>query len=475
MKVYNYSEKSNYRGKFIWVLFLLSMVCFVVVVFHNDYSKCVLLPLAPFMFSIVAGYFANKARNLSKSVVFIIVFAGFFVRTCLCSLLMVISDYNLGIPTSEWEDYLDWAVLLLLFEFITTIVYFISNRKVIDIVSCEENSSIEAYRLSLFTKAIVLFAGLFTVYCIVTNPSYLLYIKNTLEFISYTEQENALRNKLYFQMLENRSSLYTLYSTMLVFLQVLLPSVLLNAIYRNRLTLGNSKKRILSVSLSLLVLMISMLFLTEDNSRTIIVAASIFVTLIHIYPEYLRKWVPLVVSAGIILAFLLLMLKAGMFMGLYNGVSSLAKIINTYFAGIPNIAVGIKTNYPDKLENLIGDLGRSIPIFSHFFVNFTNSRELFNIAYHGVSGHLNEIMPTICYGYKYLGPLAPVVTIFTCNCAVRYEYDFLHSDNVFSKTIYAYLAIYLAICPTMYMFTSALNMIWYGLIFRFIAKTNSRK
>jgi len=276
-------------------------------------------------------------------------------------------------------------------------------------------------------------------------------------------------------MRDQASSLYTLFSTAIVFVQVMIPAMILNMIYKNRTNIDASRKRNRGVLLSFLVIILSLTIMSDDHGKTIVLVAAIFITLMHTYSKEMKKWIPIFIIGGTTGALFLLLVKAGVFLGRTNGLSTFARILNTYFAGIPNVAVGLTVEYTDKLSTLFGDFFRSIPLAAHFFVDMPRSQELFNYAYHGISGYSNEIMPTICYGYQYLGFLAPVLTIVIYNVCFKIEEKFLRSEKMFNKAIYAYLLVYFAICPFMYMFTSFLTMWWYSLIFMIIIRSNAEK
>ena len=467
-------SRKTYVNTFSTILLFLSFSGLFYSLVGNDYSVSLLLPFSPFIYFLGVLLVKTKGKYVLKSFVSTVLFSGFFIRMVICPAIMIACDYDLKIPTSRWLDFLDYAVLLVIFEYIALVGYLFCNKNLRLIAGIESENEPVTANLRITTRAIIGAVIIFVIYCVATHPSYLLSIKNTLEFIGYSEQDNALRNKMYLQMREESSSLYTLYFTAIVFLQALLPATLLNAIFKNRVSIFSSRRKTGSVILSLAVIILSLMILTDDNSKSLIVAASIFITLIYVYPDSVRRFIPIFAIGGSVFAIFLLLVKSGMFMGRYTGITSVGKLINTYFSGIPNVAVGISTEYPDKVATLIGDFTRSIPLVAHFFVKFPQSRELFNISYHGISGYLNEIMPTICYGYKYIGPFAPLFSLFVYGRAYNYEKKFHQNELVFNKTIYSYLAIYLAICPIMYMFTSALNMMWYGLIFSIIARSNDR-
>ena len=457
-----------------WILLLLSSISFVVVLMKNNYEKCSFLPLVILFYVVILIYINFELKYLWNSFATIVLFVGYFIRMAICPLLMVLADYKVNIPNSIWLDYTNYAVILLIYEFLCVFIYLLTSKKVKLLTEAKNKNCLKSYELNITTYFIVMFFFLFAVFCILKRPDFLLSIKNTIDFVGFTERENALRNRMYFEMRQNASSLYTLYNTAIVFLQILLPAVILNFIYKNKIVFLTTLHRVENIILGFVVLFFTLLFTTEDNSKSILVAISVFITLLFMYPNSVKKIIPLMFLCGTTFTVVLFLVKTGMFFGRYKGAETIAELINSYFCGIPNIALGMTIEYPNKLITFIGDTVRAVPLAAHFFVDFTNSRTLFNFAYHGVDGYYNQIMPTICYGYKYFGLLAPILPLFIFNWAVKYEIKFHQSDIVFNKLIFAFFAVYFSVCPTMYMFTSALVMLCYAIVFECIVRLNTK-
>lgn len=469
-------NKAQYR----WLsraILIVSVICMIIVTFENDYSKSVLLPLSPFAFIILFLISNYSFRIVGGSITTLIAYVGFFIRMVISPLMIVITNYDLEIPSNGWLLYINWAVILVVYECFAFFAFLLVSKRLRRVryyrnepmtLSTEQNTSI----LTLF---IIIASIGFVAYCIIRNPSYALSFTSLTNFLNNTETDIILRNNLYSQMRDQASSLYTLFSTAIVFVQVMIPAIILNMIYKNRTDIDASRKRNRGVFLSFLVIFLSLTIMSDDHGKTIVLVAAIFITLMHTYSKEMKKWIPLFIIGGTVGATFLLLVKAGVFLGRSNGLSTFARILNTYFAGIPNVAVGLTVEYADKLSTLLGDFLRSIPLVAHFFVDMPRSQELFNFAYHGITGYSNEIMPTICYGYQYLGFLAPALTIIIYNVCFKIEEKFLRSEKMFNKAIYAYLLVYFAICPFMYMFTSFLTMWWYSLIFMIIIRSNTEK
>ncbi len=459
------------------VIIISSLICMSVVIFENDYKKSTLLPLSPLIFLILflISYFVF--RNVDKTITSLIAYVGFFIRMVFSPLMVVITDYDLEIPNNAWIEQINGAVILVVYEYVVFFVFSIASKRIKKVEHYRNEPLIFAneQKINIYTIFIILSSVGFVAYCIIRNPSYVLLFTGLSEFITNTETDIIMKNILYGRMRDQASSLYTLFRTVIVFVQVLIPATLLNTIYKNRTNLRAYNKRKRGVFLSFLVIMLSLIIMSEDYGKTIVLVASIFITLIHVYEKEMKKWTPIFVIGGALGTTFLLLVKVGVFLGRSNGLSTFARIINTYFAGIPNVAVGLTVEYTDKVNTIFGDFFRSIPLLAHFFVDLPRSQELFNLAYHGNAGYLNEIMPTICYGYHYLLFFAPAFTIIIYNACYKIEEKFLRADKMFNKAIYAYILVYFAICPFMYMFTSFLTMWWYSIIFMIIIHLNNEK
>lgn len=470
-------KPSRFASLFKNIILLLSTVILFAVALNNDYHLSPLLVLSPMAYLLLTMFVLKANKAILQSITAIIIFSGYFIRMNISPLLLVLTNYQIEIITKEWIQYLDYSVLLATFEYIVLCIYLLSSKNVRQVTRTEYQAySVQSLRLNFLTKFFLILMVSFVLYCILSNPGFLLAIDNVFNVIRVSEQDNIARNVLYNQMRDNSSSrLFTLFYTAITFVQVIAPAALLNMVYNNRIKIFSSRQKKGSVFLSLVVMAVSLSILTDDLSKAVIVAFAIFITLAQVYPDALRKWIPIFGISGLVLGVLLLLAKSGLFNGKINGLNSLGRIFNTYFSGIPNIAVGLTVEYENKFNTALGDFTRSIPIFAHFFMDLPRSQDLFNLTYHGISGYTNEIMPTICYGYKYLGPFAPALTLIIYNMCFKIESKFKNAKTIFDKSIYAYLLVYFAICPIMYMFTSFLTMFWYSIIFSFIIKSNAKR
>ncbi len=469
----------RYNNMYSRIIIILSCISFFIIVFQNDYNKSTTLPILPFLFLILFFVSSYVFRNIGGSITTMIAYFGFFIRMVISPLIIVLSEYNIEIPNNGWEKHITDAVLLIAYEYLAFFVYLMGSKRAAKIKRLRDGEYVQdrisSQRINYLTKVIIVGSIGFIAFCLITNPSYIITFKNIFDFLGASESDIIVKNNLYIQMISNSSSLYTLFTTAIVFVQVIAPATILNAIYKGRQDYSQYWKRRFGLLLSFLVLILSLSILTEDHAKTIVLCAAIFMTLANVYPVEMKNWIPVFVIGGFAGAVFLLLVKTGVFIGKYDGIQSIARIANTYFAGVPNVAIGLSLNYPDKLSTLGGDFFRSIPIIAHFFMHLPRSQDLFNYAYHGVSGYTNEIMPTICYGWQYLGIFAPALTLFIYHHCYKLEEKFIFDNKVFNKAIYAYLLIYFAICPFMYMFTSFLTMFWYSLIFMIIIRSNSER
>lgn len=469
----NYSRLTRQRFRLFFIICfgLGTFFCCLFIICMNNYNKVPLLPIVPISFLFGFLFIVHKKFNILKSVVADIFFAGFFLRMVLFPVLMILADYNVKIPNTKWDFYINEATCLISYEYLVLCGWlFISSKK--QILNHNGHENIKHCKISNYVWLILLFLLGFAIMCIVLHPSFLLIFDTIFQIVSASTEEIILKNSLFNQMRENTSSiLYTLFYTAITFIQILLPATLLNFIYNLNLK-GLFLKKKINVAFCVLVIIFSLSIFTDALSKTLVIALAIFLTVSNIYSHIVKKWVPIFFACGGCLALFLLLAKAGIFNRNTKSIENIAKIFNTYFSGIPNISVGLSIEYPNKSDVLLGDFLRSIPLFAHFFVTLPRSQDLFNYYYHGVYGYTNEIMPTICYGYKYLGIFAPLFSILIYKYSFKLEKKFFETEKVFNKTIYAFFSIYFAICPIMYMFTSFLTMFWYSVVFIIIIYFN---
>lgn len=465
----------RFINSFISLIFVVTIISTGFITISNDYKICALMPFLPLMFLFLFTVLVAKKRSSFSSIVTLVIISGYFVRMILCPLLLSTSEYTTEIRNNSAFNYMNEAVLLLSFEFLIVILFMFSSKNITRLNHTPNITKFNVERLHPVVYICLIGIFLFFFVCVFfLSQDYLMYFKGIIQVFQATDAERILRNNA-FSEFRNSSSriIYQFYSQAMYFGQVFLPAYLLY-IYTNIFINGQqkSKSKYRGVVVCLAIVLLSFSIITEDYAKSIYIAAAVVITVWFSYPEKLKKIIPILIVIGAVLSFSTLLIKAHLFSSENFGLSDLSKLINAYFASPSNISCGLATVYYDKLYILWGDITRSVPLLAHFFVDLPRSQDLFNATLYGLYGWTDQIMPAICYGYKYLSILAPLPILLLYNLAYKYEMRFKASVSIFNKTIYAFLMISFSIYPSMYMLTSCFTLYMYSIVFTWLIKLN---
>lgn len=225
------------------------------------------------------------------------------------------------------------------------------------------------------------------------------------------------------------------------------------------------------------VIMIPRLFYIGNSRLSLLSPAivSLFL-LLRLYPIK-KKFILIFVSSFLFLSMFILTLEKSFKSDNIAEVNSteLANLINAYFSGVSNVAIGIEAyeQYGDffDVNYIINDMFRNFPVLSQYFSSEENSVSFYNKTFYNSSlADSDQIPPTVCqsiwyFGYLFFGILPFVMVRFVLYA----DKKFFQSSSIDDIWIYAllgtsvgwavpgsfqhlYMVIYYSILPLLVLF-----------------------
>lgn len=470
------SRKNDRISVYVLIANIVTLIAFFMIIIYNDYKNSFLIPLTPVIFLSGLNFFYIKYLDIIKTMVGKIFFIGFFVRMVISPFMLIISEYTTNIVNQDALNYMNKAVLLIIFEYFICLVYILVNKKVRTTAKITSVEKFSSEHMSVVSRLIFYTILGIIILTIIKYPTYLISINNIVEYFTFDQAQRIAKNVAFIQMRNETSrAIYQIFNLCVVFLQVLIPAYLLSKHSEYFMKSAFSKKsKQKGIGFIIMITIVSFSIMTADVANSIYLAIAIIYSIYTSYPNKIKRFIPLICIGGSIVVFLLLIAKIYRPSNQNVNLGELSKLINAYFAGISNMSCGIGVVYENKFLTFIGDITSSIPLLAHFFTSYTKSQNLFNDFLYGYSGKTDQIMPVICYGYHYLGIFAPLFSIWIYKWAFKFEKKFKETDSIFNKVVYSYLMINFAVCPAIYMLTSGLRTYIYSIVFDWIVKSNEK-
>ncbi len=204
-----------------------------------------------------------------------------------------------------------------------------------------------------------------------------------------------------------------------------------------------------SYLLSFIIVGLQFLFMNDSNAYIIMLALSLCILILKLYPERKKKTIIAMVILSVVFAVLI---AVNRFLQ-SSWAQSLSLFLQGYFPGLSNftsIERLTDMNVWQRLRQIIYDLYACVPFRSTLF-GYKGGMENTNALWVAATGRRNQIMPNMALGYFYFGGvLAPVLSALMIRRSYKY-YDKLQQEyNPIRYTLYSYLFIYACLAPVMY-------------------------
>ena len=441
----------KYVNKLFVPLALIYMLFTGVLLVYNDYTLSALMPLAPIIYGMMFVVMYQRRNSAFESFVVIFIYAIWFLRLVVNPCLLVLSGYESNIITSAGTDNLDFAVLLVAYEFLASTVYLLITRRIKRIASSEvvmiRNDVTKTRQI---VSWIVLALAAFACLAVLLDRSVLVTISTVFTKIAGNADSALERRRELIRLRSNTSLAFHLFANCVFYLQILIPASVLSRIMTQRRNGGRQK----GYWFSIIVALSAVLITTDNNSNSVCILLAAMLVVFFNYREKMDKKI-LRYAAGIA-AFVLIFLLSKVNSGSSDGIAfaGISRLFNAYFVGFPNVSAGFSVVFEDKAATFFGDIVSGVPYMMAVFKGYPKSVTLFNEAIYGYSGITNQIMPLITNGYHYLGLFAPAFTISIYAIALNMEERARKSQQILNQVIYALIAVNLSIAPCMYGFSS---------------------
>lgn len=383
---------------------------------QNVYAVSTFLP---FYFSILSFASGYLYKSLSKSPVTVFLIGGYFIRMVVQPLLFCIggyvSFYHIDISTFNVIK----AVFLLCLE--NTFVFAVGNHYSRFSLNSDNQSKIEPkmYDTKIVGWVLALL-GLFLLYAYNTIPS----LKSIYLFLPTADISQLASIHWDNETIVARGSIsryiYTLFMFTWPIVRSILPAFCISQIYSRY---GNSSK---AIALSMFCLLIPSIFLGGDNIAPFMGAIYGLLVMHRLYGKKINK---IVGFACIVFGTAFITIVSAKVMAYQswrgsNGISSVSQIINAYFPGFENMAIGFSIVDQNKLNTLFFDFYYGIPfketIFGFSGDNLTN-------LYTQASQTGGQIVP---WGYQ----LAHYISIFGSPILTALFVSYAYKSENISKT-----------------------------------------
>lgn len=217
-----------------------------------------------------------------------------------------------------------------------------------------------------------------------------------------------------------------------------------------------SKKEDAKLSLLLSIFLIALLlitFTTDDQAGSLYISFAFVLLLARIYSNYkklLLTSLPLIFVIFVLFVFFIFPLLRN---NSYEVTGYASFRINAYFGGIVNISAALSMPKHNRLNYLLADALRSIPLIKGFFTNISTSTMLFNTTLGIDTKYNSQIIPCIGQGEFYLSFIgAPIFSIILVYLAlVNYRKSQTATDS-FGFFVYCTSSIFLSVGPIFYNF-----------------------
>ena len=441
MMVNNYKIKDNIfniKKSSIFIVGILSSILTIDFNAHSGYEWQFLLPL---LFSLAYFLFAPPIRKFGMG--YLVLNVVWIVRYCINPMFIKLSNYQIRYYGSVSDRDLHIALFLMLIEFLISIIsckYFFGKYNRSNIiynnsvdVYCEPNLHNDA-RIKRTSLTIILFMVVVSIVVLVMDP----YAIKSFNFIF--SAVNTSKGNANFE-----TSVLIINWTKIVF------TVFLIEKFAKRERLKNNQ---FNVIISIIAVIVSISFFSGTSRNSILIEALSYIyLLLKFFPKY-KKHI-FIICIGALCAILLSITMVRFYdtrnisEGLSNyDITSVARMLNAYFAGQQNVAIGVNSivyywdNY--NILTIFKDLLANTILLNKLVMNIPGTVEIYNAALYGHTLWADQIPPTITQAIALFSVLGFFVPTFIIYFILKMDRISEKSSKTFEVFIASFIAINLA-------------------------------
>lgn len=444
-------KRNNSSFLIFMFIILSSFLAFISIVLNNKDTIYWLIAMLPISFPVIIlinyGIFSKIKDRLS----ILLIIVCYYMRMVILPVVFVYSNYSSLIVDNGYLQYITYACFLAIYEFliVLSLLSFFDNKKLVK--NIKERETIDEYNKnsSKLFNYIVIILLITVIVGFIVYPQF----KYNFRFIFESNINNINLNNINHKIMKDSIPpvIYWLIIYIIDILQVLLPIVIINSIKKMRL--GNNFK----FFLSLIVISIIILICTPETARSIIIALSLCIILIKLYPKQKRLLISIIGFVLVPAVFYGLITKSR----INASMNEVSNILNAYFSGISNIATSFLIPNRPNISLFFIDIINSIPFISVLFKETMSTTTLFNnVLYNNVGRH-DQIIPMVSQSMCYFGVIfGPMLSYFSAKMALKIEKDYYEENNIYKKYLKLLFTIYFAISPIVYNFSILVSTVF---------------
>lgn len=324
--------------------------------------------------------------------------------------------------------------------------------------SAEVNLELGKKTVSFINRSMILILVLFLM-IVALYPQ--LILSYDLGFAS-SEEDNIAQMQLEMAVKETTPKLvYYSYNFFFNWLRWLIPIAIIFKIFASRRIKG-----ITAILFSIIVILLSAMLGTDYRAASVFLLISLFLILVKLYPSHKKALFMICVGSFSFIGIVGLIYKS---YGVENAsdidLQGMANMLQSYFSGPDNVAIGLMIPDNPSFKTFIGDIFGFIPYVMYFFQGYETSMVQFNYVFFHEADITTQILPMICQGERYFTFIgAPIFTYLVCKLAFKLEIRSLTAQSIIEYSKYIMICVFLPFSVSMYC-ASQLITIFFSIFF----------
>lgn len=402
-----------------------------------DYRMLAILPIA---FAGISSIFYKVYNNFFKKISITIIISLFFLRMTLIPLGIIMTDQQKYMEAESFLNNANQTIFIIVYEFFCVmLMLFILSRKNKESIKVKNNENENMQKNTTLFNIVIVVLCLFAVILYIRYPV----LKDTIRTLFEDSEKIYLRASVIKSSMP--SILYNIFNSIFDILYIVLPFLIILTIYKSRFSIN------IKIFISLFIIGIFACIATIDKFKSIIMAFSLLMLLIYLYPSKRKIIISILCTVGVGVMFLALILKGIKANSSYN-INDFVEMLQAYFSGPFGISVGFDMNNEvSHFHILINDIISSFSYIRAFFTDVETTVHMYNVAFYHREYLNNKIVPMISQSAYYFGMvLSPIISCLFTSLALKLEGKLERKRNLFSKYVILYTVIYLSVSIVAY-------------------------
>ena len=402
--------------------------------FDNDtlYRNVALLPLLYsliYIFSLII-----TPRSAYHNIGYVLYFGQSLIKCVIAPLFLYLGNYT-SLFGGLNSDYIFQGVLLLIYEHIvcTIVIGFPANKEKI-----VYSTQVKAKRAALKINPTILMLNLsaFMVLIWIAVPA----VKNNYVTILGMFSSHEMFFGYDYTSINGSGTISRILTTLFLVLfksfRIILPFYIIKALKEKYNSLG-------SLLLSMLVIMLQFLFISETVAMALVVAFILLSYMLNAYPRYRRLIITIMAASFSFTAFVLSLNFDYMakWYGVKNITEYISQVLQSYVPGICNTASIFRVEKTSRIITFVDTLMSTIPFQNTLFGSVIWNNDL-NTLFTSTNGLNAQIVSTIAGGWYIFGYiLAPVFSAIFVRVSMINGYKYAEVDDDLERLLYLFMCI----------------------------------